>query len=90
MVHFVRILRMAAFVCHLVPDALSALLLLKECQRIRLARRLTRPPALIIRGKNIERTAIAATCAVLFRLLAIVNSRCRNIFNGLLLVQLMK
>jgi hypothetical protein len=67
----------------------SAFLLLKDCQRNRLAGRLTQlkpTPTFDKYGKNAERDAVAAPVLQLIRLRAGVNSRGRNIFNGLLRV----
>ncbi len=69
MVHFVRILQMAT------SDACPRILLLKDLQRNRLDARLTQLKPLIIMGKLTERDAVAAACAVQFRLFASVNLR---------------
>jgi hypothetical protein len=74
---------------HLALTFSSAFLLLKYLQRNRLAGRLTQlKPAQAIdyKRKNTERDAIAAACAAAVSAAYVVNSRSRNIFNGLLLV----
>ena len=88
--HFVCILRMAAFVCQLVPDAFVRIpspersSAKSPCGQVNES---SSPlQSLIIAGKIPNGTPSPPPAPQLLRLCASVNSQSRNIFNGLLLV----